>query len=843
MNSTITLEAEADLLSAWLSGHADGVTRTHGYPKAGSTWYCIDAAWIRAWQTVTNMSDDFRSHIKHIDNSCLLLQTDSWDPELRILRPDATEHESFVLAPPKAWQFFARNYGYLQGSCIQLYSIETEGGCTEVETHLKPLRVAAVCEFQVQVAPKSCWLSKKTSVSQASVILLRLGNLKARAHRLWRLDVSFDQLEASLAQQQTSNSADSLKFPGSLVPAEVVLACLDSQATYVLELTESMWTFEAADALCSVCRARAADSPCDCGLSACCSACSNLAACCSEEAKDTNEPMNYDDNEISTLTKSYGLVGLRNLGATCFMNAGLQCLSHTRFLTDYFLEDRYLADKNPANPLGFGGLLAEEYSSLLKQMWYSSSQVVHPLQFKRCLGEYASQFQGSQQHDCHEFLSFLLDGLHEDLNRILKKPYVEQSLDQGDDETAAAVAWEAHIDRNSSVIVDLMHGQLRSKVKCQTCDTESTTFDPFMMLSVPIPSQAESHVSVTFIGMDDDEPKVLLIKLGRDKTVRAVLAYVESELGLNEARMEAVILSDGSLSCFLDQSLETPEVVWVYQLSRSPWHVVLETVQGRRVVSFPRLVPMQRGQTFQDLNEAVYLAYQTALGLVFETELPYQLKLPADNSDNNDAALCSICQSNDCTSCALPSSLQSADVLFASTSMPVLQAVWSEAVSLEGLGQVPHFALTEDKPLSLLQCLSNFAEPETLEGTESVYCTACSGHRGASKTLAIYRLPRVLVIHLKRFSQERQQTKKNCTVVDFPLTRLDFSEFVVGNSADEAVYDLYGVVNHYGELSGGHYTADVKIGEVWHTFDDSSVTEGFSGVSGGSYLLFYHRLN
>ena len=41
------------------------------------------------------------------------------------------------------------------------------------------------------------------------------------------------------------------------------------------------------------------------------------------------------------------------------------------------------------------------------------------------IGKYAPRFNGFQQHDCQELLSFLLDGLHEDLNRVHDKPYVE----------------------------------------------------------------------------------------------------------------------------------------------------------------------------------------------------------------------------------------------------------------------------------------------------------------------------------------------------------------------------------------------------------------------------------
>jgi ubiquitin C-terminal hydrolase len=58
-------------------------------------------------------------------------------------------------------------------------------------------------------------------------------------------------------------------------------------------------------------------------------------------------------------------------------------------------------------------------------------------------------FKGSNQHDSQEFLNFLLDSLHEDLNRVFKKPYVEQS--ESNNRTDAVVAnehWEGHLKRN-----------------------------------------------------------------------------------------------------------------------------------------------------------------------------------------------------------------------------------------------------------------------------------------------------------------------------------------------------------------------------------------------------------
>ena len=45
------------------------------------------------------------------------------------------------------------------------------------------------------------------------------------------------------------------------------------------------------------------------------------------------------------------------------------------------------------------------------------------------VGRYAPQFVGYAQHDSQELLAFLLDGLHEDLNLVRKKPYVDMTVE------------------------------------------------------------------------------------------------------------------------------------------------------------------------------------------------------------------------------------------------------------------------------------------------------------------------------------------------------------------------------------------------------------------------------
>lgn len=198
----------------------------------------------------------------------------------------------------------------------------------------------------------------------------------------------------------------------------------------------------------------------------------------------------YDLGEAVSESGNKGLVGLKNIGNSCYMNTGIQCLSNTKELTKYFLSNNFISELNSTNPLGSSGSIACAYAKLIRDIWTVKNDQISPFEFKKVFSKFKVEFSGFGQHDAQEFITTLVDCLHEDTNQVKKKPVVEEAdYDNKEDSVASKLGLDNYAKRNKSYISSLMLGQYKSVVHCPTesCKRVAVTFDTFMLVTLPIP--------------------------------------------------------------------------------------------------------------------------------------------------------------------------------------------------------------------------------------------------------------------------------------------------------------------------------------------------------------------
>uniref|UniRef100_A0A673WWS0 ubiquitinyl hydrolase 1 n=1 Tax=Salmo trutta TaxID=8032 RepID=A0A673WWS0_SALTR len=230
-----------------------------------------------------------------------------------------------------------------------------------------------------------------------------------------------------------------------------------------------------------------------------------------------------DDSECGGFLfgdKVPGVAGLKNHGNTCFMNAILQCLSNTELFAEYLALEQYRGEDschstndkstesnkpNSANGVCIqrkghqqeSGEVTEQLSGLVRALWTFEYNPQHSQDFKNVVSKSALQFRGNAQHDAQEFLLWLLDRVHEDLNNIVlpssrppRKPLLEdENVPEGSSLPVAC----------GSFIQELFQAQYRSSLTCPHCQKQSNTFDPFLCISLPIPVPHTRPLYVTVV--------------------------------------------------------------------------------------------------------------------------------------------------------------------------------------------------------------------------------------------------------------------------------------------------------------------------------------------------------
>ncbi|XP_013414847.1 ubiquitin carboxyl-terminal hydrolase 31 [Lingula anatina] len=534
-----------------------------------------------------------------------------------------------------------------------------------------------------------------------------------------------------------------------------------------------------------------------------------------------------------------GVSGLKNHGNTCFMNAVLQCLSNTDILAEYFVTDQYKEDigrhnKYSSKRFGTKGEVTDQLAVLLKSIWTCQYTPEVSSEFKSVIGKYGTQYRGYAQHDAQEFLMWLLDKLHEDLNIAPKKKYKQlKSSHYKTEEQAAEAALASHNRCNNSFVYELFQALYRSSLRCPRCSQQSNTFDPFLCVSLPIPQKTTRPVYVTIVYLDA-RPKQVRIGLTMEvgSTVQDLRETLSTETGIEPQQIVLTeIYFDGFHRTFNDDQplSDIHESVNLYAIecpsapvdkSRqaqltdptsygSPCEQTGSCVYREEQLcqlgvspsrfGSPQVLMVDRESTFEELQEEILtlLADSIKEGVQIQKDSPlFRLRvvdgiagkcyLPHDVDHplympTVDRALTHHLPS------AGPQHLKLVAEWEPETKASLITSSPGDSIQEHASVQQAKQAQNKTVVANLEQCFSLYTKEEKLGAEDAWNCPTCKKlQQGTIKKLSLWSLPDILVIHLKRFKQVGMKRVKMTTLVEFPVTGLDMSTHVVRKTTNQS---------------------------------------------------------
>ena len=187
-----------------------------------------------------------------------------------------------------------------------------------------------------------------------------------------------------------------------------------------------------------------------------------------------------DDFINNYLKKPPGLIGLQNIGATCYMNATLQCFSNV----PKFREDILSLPKKNKNEQ----LLCYSLRKVFYNLWRKKGRKKYyePYSFKDLISEMNPLFAGVAANDSKDLILFILETIHKELNKKNTSDLPPNQVNNLDFMSVFKEFVNYYKSNNESIVSDEFYGYFVSVLTCANCSVKTYNVQIMNILFFPL---------------------------------------------------------------------------------------------------------------------------------------------------------------------------------------------------------------------------------------------------------------------------------------------------------------------------------------------------------------------
>ena len=480
------------------------------------------------------------------------------------------------------------------------------------------------------------------------------------------------------------------------------------------------------------------------------------------------------------------LVGLNNIGATCYMNATLQCFCQIEEFVLYFKYDKHVNDIKDSHALN-KKYLTPSFKLLIEQIWPDEAKIIEsenrnysPKEFRRKIADMNPLFIDYKANDAKDLVNFIIMTLHEELNENVVGNNINATsinlFNNNDIKYVYKVFCEEYKRNFKSKISEIFYAIQQTTTKCLNCQNCQYNFQAYFFLVFPL----------------EEVKKYAINKINNDMLKNNFNNNMNNQLMSNS-------FGNNYNMNMINNFINPMNVININNFNNSMDMNMNMNMNMIMFNPFLNSMPMlQTGNVFNNMNN-LYNNF-------------------GFNNNNNI------------------SSLQ-----FANISSNNL--INNNNNIINNFNTNPRLNKLYNNIVNISDCFEYNQKPEIFKDSNQIYCNNCRQMSSAEYTSYLTTAPKVLILLLNRGTGIQFKIKLEFT------TELDITNYV-NEKKGNIKYKLIGVITHLGESGeSGHFIAHClsPIDEKWYTYNDSIVKEigDFQKEIidlGMPYLLFYQKI-